>query len=152
MQAVQNALPFFSCLFSLPPPPPPPPPVPPEGAKIVTPNSPLTAGREYAVACRVWGSNPPARVEWFRGPRSQLRPVPAFNQTVSPDGNVTVSWVRYVPEPGHHHQTLTCRWEWRSTLSDSTVDSDVLQIGNFFFRLLGLDTNKFDLDNFSFLN
>ncbi len=85
--------------------------VPPEGAKIVTPNSPLTAGREYAVSCRVWGSNPPARVEWFRGPRSQLRPVAAYNQSVSADGNVTVSWVRYAPEPGHHHQTLTCRYE-----------------------------------------
>ena len=49
--------------------------VPPAGARIVTPEQPMTAGRTYAISCVVWGSNPPARVEWYRGDRKDMKPI-----------------------------------------------------------------------------
>ena len=49
--------------------------VPPQGARIVTPEQPMTAGRTYAISCVVWGSNPPARVEWYRGDRKDMKPI-----------------------------------------------------------------------------
>ena len=48
---------------------------PPAGARIVTPEQPMTAGRTYAISCVVWGSNPPARVEWYRGDRKDMKPI-----------------------------------------------------------------------------
>ena len=42
--------------------------VAPEGAEILGPLQPLTADREYIIGCKVWGSNPPATIEWFIGP------------------------------------------------------------------------------------
>ena len=35
----------------------------------------MTAGRTYALSCAVWGSNPPARVEWYRGDRQDMKPM-----------------------------------------------------------------------------
>ena len=49
--------------------------VPPQGARIVTPEQPMTAGRTYDISCVVWGSNPPARVEWYRGDRKDMKPI-----------------------------------------------------------------------------
>ena len=85
--------------------------VPPQGVEIQGPLQPFTSSREYFIACQVWGSNPPARVEWFRGtsPNHGLRPLKAHNQTVTEHGNVTISWLLYQPKPSHHHQTLICR-------------------------------------------
>lgn len=84
---------------------------PPQGAEIQGPLQPFTSGREYVLSCKVWGSNPAAHIEWFRGtsPNHGLRPLKALNQTVTDNGNVTISWLKYVPRPSHHHQTLICR-------------------------------------------
>ena len=85
--------------------------VPPQGAEIQGPLQPFTCSRDYYIVCKVWGSNPPARIEWFRGtsPNHGLRPLKAHNQTVTQGGNVTISWLHYQPKAGHHHQTLICR-------------------------------------------
>lgn len=79
--------------------------------EIQGPLQPFASNREYFISCKVWGSNPPARIEWFRGtsPNHGLRPLKAHNQTVLENGNVTVSWIQYLPKPSHHHQTLICR-------------------------------------------
>ena len=94
--------------------------VPPQGAKISAPSHPLTSGRTYDISCSVWGSNPPARVEWYQGTRQEMRPLHAFNQTVRDGGNLTVSWIRFAPEPGHHKQTLTCRGANEELLTSAT--------------------------------
>ena len=85
--------------------------VPPQGAEIQGPLQPFTCSRDYYIECKVWGSNPPARIEWFRGtsPNHGLRPLKAHNQTVVQGGNVTISWLHYQPKATHHHQTLICR-------------------------------------------
>ena len=85
--------------------------VPPQGAEIQGPLQPFTCSRGYFISCKVWGSNPAARIEWFRGtsPNHGLRPLKAHNQTVTEGGNVTISWLHYRPKPSHHHQTLICR-------------------------------------------
>ena len=85
--------------------------VPPQGAEIQGPLQPFTCSRGYFISCKVWGSNPAARIEWFRGtsPNHGLRPLKAHNQTVTEGGNVTISWLHYLPKPSHHHQTLICR-------------------------------------------
>ena len=86
--------------------------VPPQGAKIQGPLQPFTVGRTYFISCKVWGSNPPAKIQWFRGPSvsNQLsrRPLSIFNITQLDGGNVTVSYVKYIPEPSHHHEFLMC--------------------------------------------
>eukprot|EP00093_Oithona_nana_P001534 01534.XXX_1147_145_1 [CDS] Oithona nana genome sequencing. len=84
---------------------------PPQGAEILGPLQPFTCSRGYFISCSVWGSNPAARIEWFRGtsPNHGLRPLKAHNQTVTEGGNVTISWLHYLPKPSHHHQTLICR-------------------------------------------
>ena len=87
--------------------------VPPQGAKIQEPLHPFTVGRTYFISCKVWGSNPPAKVQWFRGASASnqrsLRPLSSFNVTQLDGGNVTVSVVKYTPEPSHHHEFLICR-------------------------------------------
>ena len=92
--------------------------VPPQGAKISAPSHPLTSGRTYDISCSVWGSNPPARVEWYQGTRQEMRPLHAFNQTVRDGGNLTVSWIRFAPEPERFVRTTasrcTCRRPFRA--------------------------------------
>ena len=98
--------------------------VPPQGAKIQGPLQPFTVGRTYFISCKVWGSNPPAKIQWFRGPSisNQLsrRPLSSFNVTQLDDGNVTVSWVKYIPEPLHHHEFLMCRGSNDELMSGSS--------------------------------
>ena len=38
-----------------------------------------------------------------------LKPISSYNASVSFDGNVTTSYMRYTPDASHHGQTLTCR-------------------------------------------
>ena len=98
--------------------------VPPQGAKIQGPLQPFTVGRTYFISCKVWGSNPPAKIQWARGPsisnhRSQ-RPLSSFNVTELDGGNVTISWVKYIPEPSHHHEFIMCRGSNDELMSANT--------------------------------
>ena len=72
-------------------------------------------------------------IEWFRGtsPNHGLRPLKAHNQTVTQAGNVTISWLHYLPKPSHHHQTLICRGsndELMSANSQTVEDYHRLEI------------------------
>ena len=76
--------------------------------------------------------------EWFRGtsPNHGLRPLKAHNQTVTQAGNVTISWLHYLPKPSHHHQTLICRGsndELMSANSQTVEDYHRLEIFCKFF-------------------
>ncbi|XP_059086678.1 roundabout homolog 1-like [Tigriopus californicus] len=116
---------------------------PPQGAKIEMPNHPLTAGREYAIACQVWGSNPPARIEWHRGASQDLRPLNAYNQTYLDGGNVTVSWIRLIPEPNFHLQTLTCRGSNEELLTaTSQIVEDYKRLEVFFAPTVELSLGR----------
>ena len=84
------------------------------------PSQPLTAGRQYDISCRVWGSNPPARIEWYRGTSQDMRPISALNETYLEGGNVTLSFVRLMPTPKFHQQTLTCRGSNEVMMTPST--------------------------------
>ena len=99
--------------------------VPPQGAKIQGPLQPFTVGRTYFVSCKVWGSNPAAKIKWYRGPSTsnQLsrRPLNSFNITQLDAGNVTVSWVRYIPEPSHHHEFLMCHGSNDELMSGNSI-------------------------------
>ncbi len=63
------------------------------------------------LACRVWGSNPPARIEWFSGDAvtPTATPLRVVNASHEDGGNVTVSHAVFVPAAGSTHQTITCR-------------------------------------------
>lgn len=103
---------------------------PPQAAKIEAPAQPLTSGREYYIACKTWGSNPPARIEWYRaGNDGDLRPLDAYNQTVIDGGNVTVGWLRFRPGPEDHLQTVSCRGSNDEMLSQGTqIVEDYLKL------------------------
>ncbi len=122
--------------------------VPPQGADISIPGQPLTSGRSYMIKCRVWGSNPPGRVEWFRGFRGlPARPEASYNQSVSADGNVTTSYLRYSPAPEHHGQTLTCRGVNGEMMSSQTVEDTVtldIFCESTFLNLLPAEEDNFD--------
>jgi hypothetical protein len=104
--------------------------VPPQGAEIQGPLQPFASGQEYLISCKVWGSNPPARVEWFRAINltNGLQPIKPINQvrkcwlsflfyiyktisikTVTEDGNVTISFIGITPKANHHDNILICR-------------------------------------------
>ncbi len=104
---------------------------PPQGARISGPSQPLTAGREYVLSCRVWGSNPPARVEWFRAEAQSgdLKTLDGYNQTVNDGGNVTVAWLRFRPTAEDHGQTISCRGSNEEMLMDGTeIVEDFLRL------------------------
>lgn len=98
--------------------------VPPQGAKIQGPLQPFTVGRTFFISCKVWGSNPPAKIQWFRGPSISnylsQRPLSSFNVTQLDGGNVTISWVKYIPEPSHHHEFIMCRGSNDELMSSNT--------------------------------
>ena len=55
----------------------------------------------------------------------------SFNVTQLDGGNVTVSWVKYIPEPSHHHEFLMCRGsndELMSGQSKTVQDHHQLEI------------------------
>nr|XP_040569184.1 nephrin-like [Lepeophtheirus salmonis] len=84
---------------------------PPQGVKIQGPLQPYTSGRVYYISCVVWGSNPPANIKWYRGIKglSDLVPLSSYNQTVTHSGNVSLSWIKYLPLPSHQRDLLICR-------------------------------------------
>jgi len=88
---------------------------PPLGAKIITEDQPLVAGREYSMGCVSWGSLPPAEITWYRrmdNSQSGFTPMVNANEeerSRSKDNNVTESWIRFTPTPANHMQVITCR-------------------------------------------
>ena len=58
----------------------------------------MTAGRTYDISCVVWGSNPPARVEWYRGDRKDMKPIKVRKREAS-------SQVVHETSPHAHLQT-----------------------------------------------
>ena len=90
--------------------------VPPLGAKIITEDQPLVAGREYNLGCVSWGSLPAAEISWYRRQSSNSKGIIPMNinpedteTSISKDNNITESWIRFTPTPLHHQQIITCR-------------------------------------------
>ena len=90
--------------------------VPPLGAKIITEDQPLVAGREYNLGCVSWGSLPAAEISWYRRQSSHSKGIIPMNinpedtdTSISVDNNITESWIRFTPSPLHHQQIITCR-------------------------------------------
>jgi len=89
---------------------------PPLGAKIITEDQPLVAGREYNLGCVSWGSLPASEISWYRRQSSNSKGIIPMSvnpedmeTTISKDNNVTESWIRFTPTPLHHQQIITCR-------------------------------------------
>ena len=90
--------------------------VPPLGAKIITEDQPLVAGREYNLGCVSWGSLPAAEISWYRRQSANSKGIIPMNinpedteTTISKNNNITESWIRFTPTPLHHQQIITCR-------------------------------------------
>ncbi|CAB4064682.1 unnamed protein product [Lepeophtheirus salmonis] len=96
---------------------------PPQGVKIQGPLQPYTSGRVYYISCVVWGSNPPANIKWYRGIKglSDLVPLSSYNQTVTHSGNVSLSWIKYLPLPSHQRDLLICRGSNQELMGSSTI-------------------------------
>ena len=90
--------------------------VPPLGAKIITEDQPLVAGRRYNLGCVSWGSLPAAEISWYRRTSSSSKGIIPMSinpedteTTVSRNNNITESRIVFTPSPMHHQQIITCR-------------------------------------------
>ncbi|XP_039283204.1 nephrin isoform X2 [Nilaparvata lugens] len=73
---------------------------------ILAEKGPLSAGHEYEIPCQTFGSRPTPVVTWWKAGRkiqSNIR------ESVSSDGNVTISMLIYVPKIEDSGQVISCR-------------------------------------------
>ncbi|PRD21196.1 UNVERIFIED_CONTAM: Nphs1 [Trichonephila clavipes] len=78
----------------------------PQEVKIITPRRPLSSGETLEVVCQTFGSRPPARLSWWIGQESLNS---MAKETVSGDGNSTVSRLQFRPTSEEHGKLLICK-------------------------------------------
>ncbi|CAL1289194.1 unnamed protein product [Larinioides sclopetarius] len=78
----------------------------PQEVRIVTPRRPLSSGEVLEVVCQTFGSRPPARLSWWIGQESLNT---LAKETVSGDGNATVSRLQFRPTSEEHGKFLICK-------------------------------------------
>ncbi|XP_076336476.1 protein turtle homolog B-like [Tachypleus tridentatus] len=87
--------------------------------KIITPNRPVSAGRQVELVCKTWGAKPPAEITWWKG----MDRLTHVSDLLTPDSNITLSTVTFIPKAKDNLKNITCRAD-NSLLKDSVV-SDV---------------------------
>ncbi|XP_022247760.1 lachesin-like [Limulus polyphemus] len=73
--------------------------------RITTINRPLIANRPAELVCETWGARPPAQVTWWMGTKR----LTAVTDSVTADGNHTVSTVSFTAKVGDNGKNVTCR-------------------------------------------
>ncbi|XP_076310486.1 protein turtle-like [Tachypleus tridentatus] len=73
--------------------------------RITTINRPLIANRPAELVCETWGARPSAHVTWWIGTKRLI----AVTDTISADGNHTVSTVSFIPKVKDNVKNITCR-------------------------------------------
>ncbi|KAI1303119.1 hypothetical protein HDE_02380 [Halotydeus destructor] len=82
----------------------------------------VSANSPTELSCRSVGSRPAASITWWIG-SSQVKTM-AIRQSVSKDGNVTLSTLSLVASPRDNEKVLTCRTE-HSSLKDRALEERI---------------------------
>lgn len=90
----------------------------PVDVKMIGRKDPVSAGRVYEFRCQAVGARPPPEITWWRG-STQLREN-VTNRT-SPDGNVTLSIINYVPSVRDAGKYMSCKAE-NPEIPDSAIE------------------------------
>eukprot|EP00095_Tigriopus_kingsejongensis_P001267 maker-scaffold149_size310270-snap-gene-0.11 protein:Tk01267 transcript:maker-scaffold149_size310270-snap-gene-0.11-mRNA-1 annotation:"PREDICTED: uncharacterized protein LOC663132" len=114
-------------------------PVGPMDVEMIGRKDPVSAGRVYEFRCQAVGARPPPEITWWRG-STQLREnvtnritsrsnpdLPPHPQT-SPDGNVTLSIIDYVPSVRDAGKYMSCKAENPELLNSALEDGWKLDI------------------------
>ncbi|XP_076305132.1 neural cell adhesion molecule 2-like isoform X1 [Tachypleus tridentatus] len=108
--------------------------------KIVTPNRPVSAGRQVELICETWGARPPAEITWWKG----VDRLTSVSDILSPDNNLTVSTVTFIPGAKDNMKNVSCRAD-NSLLKDSVV-SDVRTLEVYYMpRVIIIPQNRTNL-------
>lgn len=73
--------------------------------RITTVQRPLSAGMKAQLTCQSTGARPPAQLSWWKGSKK----VHTVKETISQDGNVTFSVLKFVPNIDDDGKYLSCR-------------------------------------------
>ncbi|XP_023238626.1 nephrin-like [Centruroides sculpturatus] len=93
-------------------------------AEIEGEKRPLSAGRSVELVCRVTGSRPPAAVSWWL----EKRQLKQSTESVSIDGYVTTSTLRFTPTREDHGTNVVCRAHNTYIPASSIQDSWLLEV------------------------
>lgn len=74
---------------------------------IIAPTRALSSGVRSELVCRTTGSRPPAQITWWKG-NHKLEDA-SVRQTQSPDGNVTLSSLSFLPNHDDDGTAIACR-------------------------------------------
>ncbi|XP_054259110.1 synaptogenesis protein syg-2-like [Macrosteles quadrilineatus] len=105
----------------------------PLSAQILTSYVPLSAERKVEIVCQAIGSRPPAKISWWKDNKH----LDDYTETVSTDGNVTISTLMFKPTLLDHEKTLTCRADNQHVKAGAEEDSWKLNI--YFIPVLQLE-------------
>ncbi|XP_049786325.1 nephrin-like [Schistocerca cancellata] len=116
----------------------------PLSASILSSEQPLSAGRSYELTCRSVGSRPPARISWWLD-STMLQ---GAAESVTSDGNETISRLQLTPAPADHDKMLTCRAE--NPQLPAAVEEDSWRLNIFYVPQtelrLGANLNPNDIE------
>ncbi|KAG8335068.1 hypothetical protein J6590_077422 [Homalodisca vitripennis] len=93
--------------------------------KLMGQNLPLSAGKEYELACQTSGSRPPATITWWKGGTRLSVPT---RVTPSNDGNSSVSRVTFLADVEDLGSSLSCRASNPNVPASALEDSWTLNI------------------------
>ncbi|XP_046659110.1 LOW QUALITY PROTEIN: nephrin-like [Homalodisca vitripennis] len=105
----------------------------PMSANILTSYVPLSAERKVEIVCQAIGSRPPAKISWWKDNKH----LEDYTETISPDGNVTISTLLFKPTLLDHEKTLTCRADNVRVKAGAEEDSWKLNV--YFIPVLQLE-------------
>ncbi|XP_076329179.1 lachesin-like isoform X1 [Tachypleus tridentatus] len=90
--------------------------------EIIIPNKPVKANQPLELQCEIWGARPAAQVTWWKG--REL--VTMVTDSVSNDGNYTLSTMTIIPKVEDNGKDITCRAE--NTLLENSTITDVWRL------------------------
>ncbi|KAI1303038.1 Nephrin [Halotydeus destructor] len=83
----------------------------PVDVKIIQPKKPLSAGHRVELVCKVIGSRPMPEITWLKDDVAFLPSPTSVRQTLSHDGNITLSSLTFVASAEDNGRTMACRAE-----------------------------------------
>ncbi|XP_015783695.1 hemicentin-1-like isoform X2 [Tetranychus urticae] len=92
--------------------------------KITSVVNTLSVGKRTELQCLSSGSRPPAKITWWKGNEKMVN----VRDTISSDGNVTLSTVSFIPSVEDHGKYLFCRADNPSIDNNGLEDGRTLNV------------------------
>ncbi|XP_025835204.1 synaptogenesis protein syg-2 [Agrilus planipennis] len=116
--------------------------------EILSSNQPYSADRKYDIQCQTFGSRPPAKISWWLERQQLLDTLHNITETISADGNVSMSTLIFTPTRLDNGKSLTCRA--RNHLVQGGVEEATIKLNVFYIAIthlsLGPKLNPDDIE------